>query len=159
VWRIEFQIRREFLKECSIYAVEDLFEKEDSLWAYLTSNWLELRENIGGNVSRRPLDERWKKVQNAKRKLEVSPLIRERVIQGDIKRLLDQGVGILFSVGAAANKTSMEEVLEMLKKWGENKLLKEGITFKDEVQARRQRFIMFERRRSELSPRGFNVIP
>ena len=33
VWRIEFQLKRGVLKELQIDLVEDLFEKEDELWA------------------------------------------------------------------------------------------------------------------------------
>ncbi len=42
VWRQEFQLRREVLKQLNINTVPDLLEFFDALWRYLTQEWLRL---------------------------------------------------------------------------------------------------------------------
>jgi hypothetical protein len=42
VWRLEFQIRREPLRETGIITVPDYLEQQTALWAYLTQKWLRL---------------------------------------------------------------------------------------------------------------------
>lgn len=42
VWRLEFQLRREVLKQLNINTVPDLLEFFDALWRYLTQDWLRL---------------------------------------------------------------------------------------------------------------------
>ncbi|MBF0382808.1 MAG: hypothetical protein HQL69_17435 [Magnetococcales bacterium] len=42
VWRLEFQIRREPLREMEIVTVSDYLERQTALWAYLTKKWLRL---------------------------------------------------------------------------------------------------------------------
>ncbi|MBA4030439.1 MAG: hypothetical protein C0478_06050 [Planctomyces sp.] len=63
VWRIEFQIRRERLKEFSIHTVEDLVEKSGGLWRYLTEDWFSLRAQDDSNTSRRTVLPWWQVVQ------------------------------------------------------------------------------------------------
>jgi hypothetical protein len=42
VWRQEFQLRRELLKQLQINTVPDLLRLKDELWRYLTEDWLRL---------------------------------------------------------------------------------------------------------------------
>lgn len=42
VWRLEFQLRRNPLSQFSIIRVQDLQERLESLWEYLTKDWLRL---------------------------------------------------------------------------------------------------------------------
>jgi len=42
VWRQEFQLRREVLKQLGIHAVPDLLRLQGELWRYLTEDWLRL---------------------------------------------------------------------------------------------------------------------
>lgn len=91
VWHIEFQVRRKALKELSINKVEDVFEKEDQLWHYLTTNWLKMNHSKW-EVIKKPI------------KPKIIPLIREKVKQGDLKILTNQVNGLLISIGAYMNK-------------------------------------------------------
>ena len=45
--RIEFQMRREVLKQLGLKKVEDLFQKIDQAWAYCTKNWLKFQDRPG----------------------------------------------------------------------------------------------------------------
>lgn len=42
VWRQEFQLRREPLKQLGLHTVPDLLQSFDALWRYLTQDWLRL---------------------------------------------------------------------------------------------------------------------
>ena len=64
VWRIEFQIRRQILKQYWIYTIDDLRDKKADLWKYVTGEWLSLRCLDNENQARRTIHEFWKKVQS-----------------------------------------------------------------------------------------------
>ena len=74
VWRIKFQLRREALKELGIDSVEDIKDNEERLWNYLTTKWLKMNHC------------KWETGQRTKEPV-IKPLVREKVIQGDLKRL------------------------------------------------------------------------
>ena len=64
VWRIEFQIRRQILKQYWIYTIDDIRDKKADLWKYVTGEWLSLRCLDNENQARRTIHEFWKKVQS-----------------------------------------------------------------------------------------------
>ncbi len=64
VWRIEFQIRRQILKQYQINSINDLQNKKADLWKYATGEWFSLRCLDDGNQARRTIHEFWKKVQS-----------------------------------------------------------------------------------------------
>ncbi|MHB1419388.1 MAG: replication initiation factor [Bacillota bacterium] len=141
VWRTEFQLRRKVQKELKINRVEDLFDKEDELWAYMTGKWLMLKIKSGDNVSRWTEKRKWEKIRNAGIVGEVSPLVRESVKQGDIRRLLDQASGCLISIGAQSSADTFDKAFEILKGWGEIKLQREGIDYSQKVALRMAKYI------------------
>jgi hypothetical protein len=140
VWRVEFQLRRKALKELGIDSVEALWGKEDNLWSYLTGEWLQLKTPKEDNVSRWPEKRKWTLIRKAQSGYEASPLVRKQVKQGDAKRLLDQGSGILFSLGAVKGCDSMEKTLELLRQHGEGKLRKDNINFLEKMSQRRNKY-------------------
>ena len=82
VWRVEFQQRREALKEFGIETFDDLLNSSQSLWEYCTSKWLSVRAS-GKNKARRDMVRFWETVQAAKFKAGEAPLIkRERMRSG-----------------------------------------------------------------------------
>ncbi len=64
VWRIEYQLRREILKQFGIDQLDDLIEKVGGLWQYLTEDWFSLRAQDDGNTSRRTVLPWWEVVQS-----------------------------------------------------------------------------------------------
>jgi hypothetical protein len=44
VWRVEFQLRREVLKQLGIESLDDQVERAGGAWAYLTDTWLSFRQ-------------------------------------------------------------------------------------------------------------------
>lgn len=142
VWRVEFQLRREVLKEFSINSIEDLLEKESGLWAYLTHEWLTIRQPSQDNVSRWKLKRKWRIIQQAGLDYEASPLTRELVKQGNMKQLLDQGAGILLSIAAVGNHDSIEETAKLFKSWAEIGLNKKNTSFREEKERRRKKYLL-----------------
>lgn len=62
VWRVEFQLRREALKELGIETFDDLMNASQSLWDYLTGKWLYARKAS----KKTRLVRFWERVQAAK---------------------------------------------------------------------------------------------
>ncbi|RJQ24713.1 MAG: replication initiation factor [Peptococcaceae bacterium] len=143
VWRVEFQIRREVLKEFGIYSLEDLLEKENGIWDYLTSKWLIIKQSFGKNVSRWKVKNKWKLVQQANSfYLKGSPLVRESFKQGNVNRLMDQASGALMSVAALTNHKSVDDTITLLKTWTNIKLERKQTSFKEETERRKRKFIV-----------------
>lgn len=67
VWRIEFQVRRELLRQMDIHALSHLQAKSGGLWGYLTDNWLSLRLLDNPNASRRTVHPWWDAVASLAR--------------------------------------------------------------------------------------------
>lgn len=61
VWRVEFQLRRQVLRQFKVETLEDLERKLGGLWTYLTE-WFSLRERDDSNTTRRTLHPWWKDV-------------------------------------------------------------------------------------------------
>ncbi|MDW7675380.1 MAG: replication initiation factor [Bacillota bacterium] len=141
IWRTEFQLRRKVLKELKIDKVEELFNKENELWAYLTGEWLVLRKKNSNNVSRWKEKRKWMLIRKAKINEDVSPLIREKIKQGNIIGLLNQANGLLISIAANASFENVDQALKLLKKWGNTKLAKDGLSFTEKVLTRRKKFL------------------
>jgi hypothetical protein len=66
VWRVEFQFRREPIKDSGIETVIDLLNESQNLWDYGATEWLSMREMGNKNVSRRRLTPFWKRVAAVK---------------------------------------------------------------------------------------------
>lgn len=128
IWRIEFQIRRKALKELGIDKVEDLKSNEEGLWSYLTEKWL-LLDN-----------EKWDTVRKCT-EANIKPLIRNKVIQGDIKRLINQTNGLLISIGAYSDIEKIDDVLRIIGKQANKNLSGKGTDFTSEVRKRRNKFL------------------
>ncbi len=64
VWRVEFQLRRNALRQYGILEVECLYDLAGGIWRDLTENWMALRVPGGENVSRRKVHPLWALVQS-----------------------------------------------------------------------------------------------
>lgn len=65
VWRVEYQLRRKYLRSNHIYTFNDLLRASRQLWEYLTTKWLTLRVSRGKQRTRWPISRFWKWVQGA----------------------------------------------------------------------------------------------
>lgn len=145
VWRIEFQIRRKVLKEVGMSSMLEIEEKSNGIWAYLTQNWLTLRKkNQGKNTSRFEIDQRWEKIQKGSGGYISSPTIREAIKYGNLHRLLDQCCGLFLSISALESKKIMKDTYLAIADYMNEKNKKNGTTFMEEVEKRKNRFIDIE---------------
>lgn len=63
-WRLEFQCKREFLKQMSVHTIADLVDIQNDIWRYCTNNWLRLaRDNGTVKRSRWETTPIWKELQ------------------------------------------------------------------------------------------------
>lgn len=141
VWRVEFQLRREVLKEFGLLTLDDVLPKESELWIALTQNWLTIRSPKGGNVSRWPVKRKWKIIQKAYLNQDKSPLVRQKVIIGSSIQLLDQINGLSISLAAINDHRDITETLAVIKSWIDLKLQKKATNFEVETEHRKKRFI------------------
>lgn len=143
IWRIEFQIRRKILKELKISNVYDIEDNVEGIWAYLTQKWITLRIiDLNKNVSRYKIDDRWIKVQKVNREYTSSSAIREKIRYGNLDKLLDQCCGIFTTIGALKNEEKTRDVYLVLIEHMQHKNKKKNTTFKEEVEKRKNRFIV-----------------
>ncbi|HZG18046.1 MAG TPA: replication initiation factor [Candidatus Bathyarchaeia archaeon] len=142
VWRVEFQLRREVLKEFSINTIEDLLEKENGLWAYLTQDWLTIRQPSQDNVSRWRIKRKWRIIQEGGLNYMASPLTRDLVKEGNMMQLLSQGSGLLLSIAAVGNHSSLDETTRLFQSWAEIGLTKKNTSFQKEKERRRKKYLL-----------------
>lgn len=142
VWRVEFQLRRGILKELGVNTIDELLDRLDGIWAYCTKEWLTLRRSNGqANVSRREVRRKWALIQSAKFRELTSPLVRQKVCQGNITQLLNQAAGLSVSIAALGDHRDLDSTLEILGNWVEERMRKKNTSFNGEKTIRRERFL------------------
>jgi len=72
IWRVEFQLRRDFLKEYDVEDFESFKDVVADIWRYLSNEWLAMRELDNENVSRRSLTPFWERVTSSIKIVEFS---------------------------------------------------------------------------------------
>lgn len=117
VWRVEYQLRREILKQFGINTPNDLLSKAGGLWLNLTSAWFSLRLHDNEHTSRRTLCQFWQAVQQAGEHL--APTVElQRFDTGkriDLKRLLQQVLGYSKTFAAHRGLYDPDEAFTQLK--------------------------------------------
>lgn len=107
VIRVEFQLRREAIKEFGAQLIEDLFEKVEEVWAYLTQKWLKFRTRPGLHHTQRKTRDFWTAVQNGFAGSQAAePAVRRKIYAGTREQLVNQVEGGL----AAINALDLEEI-------------------------------------------------
>lgn len=99
VWRVEFQLRRQILRENNINTLRDLRQRWPDLWAYLTKVWLTFRLEDNDNISRRSIAPWWLEVQKAVEDGDERRIVRGTKLQlPEVRRLMAQIRGYLVGV-------------------------------------------------------------
>jgi len=119
VTRVEFQLRRAFLRQMQTSTPDDLIVQAPDLWRYLTEDWLTLR--VPGDDSHRnrwKLRELWQVVQGAGSKFgEVTGITRMRQMRPTFEGLRSQYCGLLVSIVATSTELLGGESTEIPKEW------------------------------------------
>ncbi len=99
--RLEFQMRREMLKQLGLKTVEDLLEKTANAWAYCTKEWLKFQDRPGLHHTQRSTFEWYRAIQEGFQGVQgAEPLVRVKAVRMDKMRLLQQTNGLLTSLHA-----------------------------------------------------------
>jgi len=152
VWRIEFEVRAEFLRQLAgddghLPSDPDtlLGHHLDEVWAHLLTRWLVLRrQGASARVERRP-PERWWSALASCRGLNgesfgpVRQLNRRVSVPTDCTLYLRQAAGLLVAVGVANGNPSLEDALNCLALWVRRTMGEAG--FADAVAARSRRCV------------------
>lgn len=100
--RVEFQLRRELLKELGVKGIQDLFDLHESVWAYCTQKWLKFRSRPGLHHTQRKTLGFWMIVQDGYQGAQgATPAIREKAFAPDRDMLARQVWGGMTSLMAA----------------------------------------------------------
>jgi hypothetical protein len=132
VWRIEFQIRRKFLKDTRINSIEELVKNLGGMWEYLTDLWVSLRIPDDLNATRRTTHPGWLSVQQAAPRFgEVRKLIRNcKNDPASVDWYVSHCGGCLISYAARRRIDSLEAAankltLDMLRYWSHRNFAQE----------------------------------
>src|SRR5581483_3943948 len=101
VWRVEFQFRRRALHEFGVGHVHELLAGRQDLWEYGT-RWLSLRRRVPGlRPGRWPEANAWTVIRDARMGSPRSGLVRQRIYEASVERLVRGFVGYSTSLAAA----------------------------------------------------------
>ena len=121
VTRVEFQIRREKLKQFSINSLHDIETEANGTWSYLTRGWFQLhnRPHTCGNTE--PPNTFWETAINARPGTPPNKPLKK--IVPNVLARIHQGLGNLVSAYAIAEQTKPdwwteeEAMIQMLNAW------------------------------------------
>ncbi|GAA0190926.1 hypothetical protein GCM10008944_03760 [Cytobacillus oceanisediminis] len=114
VLRVEFQLRRDLIRQVGLDSPDDVITEASQLWAYLTDEWLSFRNPTSDDTrSRWPVASEWNDVRNAS--LRGAAIGLDRVYAGEqagsMRKLLPALRGYLASAGAIVGAATLDETL------------------------------------------------
>ncbi|MBI2472800.1 MAG: hypothetical protein HYV59_16410 [Planctomycetes bacterium] len=126
VWRLEFQLRRGFLKQMSINTFSEMNEKINDVWGYCTRDWLRLAipENTE-NKTRWKTNPLWEKIQavrfNDGKFTGILRQVNKSRMPSD-KTLFQNGIGYITAYAAregheSVNHETVNEYLDKAKNY------------------------------------------
>ena len=133
VWRMEFQIRREVLKEMGLNGVPDILEHQGGLWSYATTEWLRLCLPNGEDEtrSRWPVHPLWMAISSVDWGTPGGPLLRSYTASKapSMEYLGSRLASVIASIGAIANLSDYDLAAAEAKKQGYDAMaLQNGIS-------------------------------
>lgn len=115
VWRVEFRMRRDFLREASINTLGDVEDKLAGLWSYATAHWLRHSdESDQGNVTRREVSLWWAPYAAPWDESDCTPVTRAAVRAANATALVNQAAGCLLGAGALIGMTVEGEIASLV---------------------------------------------
>lgn len=118
IWRFEFQLRREILKQFDIDTLEDLERLQGGIWSYLTSKWFSLRFPDNDKAERRTVHPLWVAVQECASKFGQPVKVKRNTSSAGTANLewhLSHIEGCLSSFAALLGITNRDEAIQALK--------------------------------------------
>lgn len=142
VWNFEFQLKREFFKECKIGrkkldSAEDVIENQTAIWKYLTTDWVSYRIPDGDRRTRWPVHPWWKELANYHECKNKISREKQRTLP-TIDALIPGMRGYLSSYAAHMNDLIDGTLFERLRRDIEEYDQKAGKSFEEVVDKKRQ---------------------
>lgn len=101
IFRVEFKLRREPLKEMGLGDLKHFISNCDQVWAYCTQKWLKFEIDKSVQHRDRKIMEWWEVTQSFFLGIQKPfPAIRKKAIKGDIEQLKSMIVGVASSMTA-----------------------------------------------------------
>ena len=139
VWRLEFQLRREVLAECSLTSPEDVLAQRSNLWAY-AMRWLSLREPTPGVTRTRwPIADAWSYLTRSQPETGCSPLVRKRIREHDESVLVRGLAGYASSLAAVTGVSDLDLAMLVSRRRVGEYMDATGRDFRELVLAKRKR--------------------
>ncbi|MGO9014843.1 MAG: hypothetical protein ACLQF0_07670 [Dissulfurispiraceae bacterium] len=151
VWRVEFQLRRDMLKEFQVETLQNLIDHAPDIWRYLTAEWLTVRQpsRTDKTRSRWELTKTWKIVVESFKGFGIlTGIVRENIKDVTVDRLVPQLAGLCTSFAALTRKERIP-IYEILKR-AEAHIKRKGKTTKGIIEEKMQRYSLFEETYSGL---------
>jgi hypothetical protein len=139
VWRLEFQLRREVLAQCSLQNPDVAVEKRQDLWTYAT-HWLSLRSpRPGVRRTRWPVAIAWVRLSNAALGASKNSLVRQRISKHDESVLVRGLAGYASSLAAVAGVSDLDVTMLLSRRRVAEYMDATGRDFREVVRAKRER--------------------
>ncbi|HVC78422.1 MAG TPA: hypothetical protein VND96_18100 [Candidatus Micrarchaeaceae archaeon] len=141
VWRLEFQLRRQVLAECSLSEPQDVVAQQQSLWAY-AMQWLSLREPIpGATRTRWPVAGVWADLTRTEAGVAYSPLVRKRIREHDESVLVRGLTGYASSLAALTGVSDLDLAMLVSRRRVGEYMDATGRDFRQLVHSKRERLV------------------
>jgi hypothetical protein len=107
ILRIEFQVRRDILKEFCISEIDDVYEALNALWAYFTKEWFKILKVNGitqkNNKDRQEIETYWEVIQSTTFNNEYKEIkrIKNAIGEIDVKKISKRIISQLAHLMAA----------------------------------------------------------
>jgi hypothetical protein len=136
VWRVEFQYRRRALNEFTVGHVQELLSGRQDLWEYGT-RWLSLRRRLTEvRPCRWPETRVWREVRAAQMGSPRSGLVRRRINEANVERLVRGFVGYSTSLAAAGSIADVDSLIASVPR-AERYVVQRAMSLEDVVARKR----------------------
>jgi hypothetical protein len=135
VWRVEFQLRRSFLKTSGGCETDRVLTHRGDLWLS-GLKWCELRIPQGANKSRWPLHPAWEMLAALEPGSSPHPRIKALSYLESFESVVPQVAGLLVSAGSAVGMHNLESALEAMSRCVREYIENSGEPFPDRVRRR-----------------------
>jgi hypothetical protein len=139
VWRLEFQLRREVLAECSLTSPDEVLAHRPNLWAY-AMQWLSLREPTpGATRTRWPVASVWSELKRSQAGVTYTPLVRKRIREHNESVLVRGLAGYTSSLAAVTGVSDLDLAMLVSRRRVGEYMDATGRDFRELVAAKRNR--------------------
>jgi hypothetical protein len=127
VWRVEFEVKREGLREMNIDSFYQLKKSLCGLWKYLTCEWLQFKNDDNSNDTRKSYKDYWIDIQSLKVEFQgEDDIVRSRFKTQRLDVLMDMIKGCFTSGGAILRKSNKYDMMKFLSKYLDSKISQES---------------------------------